>query len=391
MKILIVTGSYHPYNTGGGEHSIRKQAVGLSSLGHDVVVLTCFRSNKIEEIDGLKVIRIKHPNLYWSYDSSSQSALKKLLWHIIESFNPVTYFKLRAIIRTERPDVVQVRNPESFSSSLYLAIRRSKIPQVFTVNSYISMCAKVSMHKNHKNCESQCIDCRILKAGYKVLTKNLDAVVGVSEFILNKHVANGYFGNSIKKVIYTEEPYKKLMTESREGQITFGFIGRISPEKGIDIIFEAINILNSEHGIDVKFIVAGGNFEELKEKHHFLEARNQISYMGQVNPDDFYNNVDVVIISSLWHEPFPRVLVESHSHALPVITSNTGGSCEKVLHGKTGYVYESKNYNQLASIMKRIIEDPTILTTLGANILNNRADSPTDIESYSKLYHEITS
>ena len=80
----------------------------------------------------------------------------------------------------------------------------------------------------------------------------------------------------------------------------FGFIGRIEPEKGIEILLQATRYL-SQPGWRVK--IAGKGTDDYVSYLRAKYADERIEWLGFTTASEFYPNVDVVVIPSQWDEP----------------------------------------------------------------------------------------
>jgi glycosyltransferase involved in cell wall biosynthesis len=73
-----------------------------------------------------------------------------------------------------------------------------------------------------------------------------------------------------------------------------------------------------------------------------------VRFLGVVPQPEFFKQVDVCVVPSLWAEPLSRVLFEAFAHGVPVIASATGGSAELVKPGETGWLFDIHQTNGLA-------------------------------------------
>lgn len=387
MKVCIATALYAPYNVGGGELSAQFLAEALVVKGVDVVVLTIGEKNEECFINSVRVVRIKPPNIYWgSMESNKQSSFKKVIWHILESYNFSLGRKLFDFFLKEKPDVLHVRNLIDISPYIWKVGKRHGAKVVTTVNNYASLCIKAGMHKNNSNCKGLCSICKITAIPKRILSGHVDAIVGVSKFTLNRHLENGFFKNAIQRVIYTQtKPNQCELALKMNVYLTFGFIGRLSESKGVIEIIKNFNKLNKSS----KLLIAGtgdeGYVKICKE-----EAKEKIEFLGKVKPEDFYKKIDVLIINSLWHEPFPRVLMESYSYGRPVVSSTYGGTKELIKEGVTGFVYNPEN-DLLVNVLEKV-------EAMGINEIQEMSDNcinlhkgfkKTDIDQYNQLYQEV--
>ncbi len=216
----------------------------MLTLSHQVEVITAHDQTQTDEVNGVTVHRIRHPNIYWSYRSAERANWQKLIWHVIEGYNPRVAKLVTPLLVKYQPDVLHMRNVEDFSPYLCRVAQQHNIPVVVTLNSYTWLCPKATMFKRGQNCERQCWDCKLFTAPKKYLSRYVDAVVGVSQFMMNRHKYYGYFPRAKPSVIYTSaSPQPLRLPMPQNGYVTFGYIGRIHPTKGVDQIIQAFQKL----------------------------------------------------------------------------------------------------------------------------------------------------
>ena len=118
------------------------------------------------------------------------------------------------------------------------------------------------------------------------------------------------------------------------------FSGRITQEKGIMELIEAMNML--EDYPHIKLLVIGSSFygnadnendfaKSLKKKAEPLKDR--IIFTGFIPYSDmpnYLNIADVSVIPSVWDDPFPTTVLEAQAMGLPIITTRRGGIPEEV-------------------------------------------------------------
>ena len=388
MKIALVSSSYHPYYKGGGEYSVKYLAEGLARQGEDVFVITAYRQTQTETVDGIKVYRIKHPNVYWSYESDQQPPLKKLLWHIVEAYNFRVTARVKGLLARERPDVLHIRNTEDFSPYLAKVAYELGIPVVVTLNSYTWLCPRATMFRHGTNCATQCGDCKLLTRPKKHLSRYVNTVVGVSQFIVDTHRRYHYFPQATSEVVYTSPPASPVLPVREGCPLTFGYIGRVHPTKGVLDVIRAFIALPG----DYRLLIAGeGPPEYVAQCQQLAGEDRRVSFLGQYEASQFYQDVDLVIISSQWREPFPRVLVEAYAFGKPVVATTTGGTREMIQPGRTGFIYDPTEAGSLAETM-RVAAWSTALErrTMQKHIETFVRDKlPDDIQRYRTIYRAL--
>lgn len=137
----------------------------------------------------------------------------------------------------------------------------------------------------------------------------------------------------------------------------FLFVGRIMQEKGIDELFDAAKRIKREYD-NVEFDVVGmyeDNYEETVNRLVNDGIINFYGYQQDVKP--FVKQSHCFVLPS-WHEGMANTNLECGAMGRPIITSNIHGCLEAVVDGKTGYLVEKKNANDLYEKLKSFIELP---------------------------------
>jgi glycosyltransferase involved in cell wall biosynthesis len=394
MKIVYINSLYSPYIGGGAEITLQTLVESMA-LKHQVVVLTLSPDVGIHEelVNGIKVIRIGYQNIYWHYEKK-QPFYKRLYWHLKDRENNSITKIVKEILINESPDVVSIHNLAGFSSSIWKLINSLAIPSVQVLHDFYNLCPKSNMFKNGNSCEKQCLDCKLLRFGNKEKSRALSAVVGISQFILNKHLEIGLFKDvQIKKVIYntrkipTKSVRKKLV---EEGIVTFGFIGTIAKHKGIEFLLEAFSKIKNPN---IKLVIAGkGSESYLNKIENKILTDKRILFLGYSNQEIFYNKIDILIVPSLWNEPLGMVVPEAFSYSIPVIGANSGGIKEMIENNNNGFLFDRNNIDTLIEAMNRFINKPELSLSMGTSALES-SKKFTDIvkwrDTYEKVYKEL--
>lgn len=340
MKILIFNTLYYPNQIGGAEKSVQFIAEGLLSFGHEPVVVCTSDKDYIDVVNGVKVYYVNTNNIYWAYNAKEEKSYKKPLWHLIDSYNIFAKDKIEKIIKDEKPDVVHTNNLAGFSDIVWKITKKYDIRLVHTLRDYYQLCPKSTMFKDGANCITQCIDCKIYAMPRKEMSKYVDAVVGVSQFIVDKHIALGYFKNAkIKINIFNPVSTPENTNKTSSPNIRLGLVGMLSKSKGSEFILEKFSKIIDKK-IELFLYGKGATKQYEKElQDNYLNNKN-IKFQGFKAVEEIYNNIDILIISSLWHEPFPRTLIESMSYHTLVLATNRGGTPEMITNGKNGYIFD---------------------------------------------------
>lgn len=135
-----------------------------------------------------------------------------------------------------------------------------------------------------------------------------------------------------------------------------GTVSRLyEPTKGIKILLEAFNIVQSK--INSQLLVVGSGKDEKKLKQMALKLKINVLFLGERNNvAEILPIMDIFVLPSL-SEGSPVVILEAMASGLPVVATDVGGSREVVLDGKTGYIVKSGNPIKLAEKIKDFLDN----------------------------------
>ena len=347
MRIAIICTLYPPYILGGAEISVSLLAKGFAEAGNEVVVITTGERDSKEVINGVNVFRVKNKNIYWRYPQREKSIVRKSLWHLIDIYNPFYIGKVESILRNFKPDVINTSNLCGLSTVVWDVAHNLNIPIVHTLRDYYLLCPQQTMIKGTQSCEKQCFVCHSYSVVKKKMSKKVDALVGISDFIREKHIRFGYFKNAkiAKTVPNSVDP---IQVEEKDVTHCIGYIGRLSPEKGIEFMIEAF--MESKLSKQYKLLIAGtgnkGYADSLKTKY----TTSQVVFVGKQKQTDFFKQIDLLVVPSLWDEPFGRVVIEAYASHCPVFMSDNGGLKELQVDG-ISWCFDTRSISSLVNFL----------------------------------------
>lgn len=395
MKILFVNTLYAPNIVGGAEIILKSLVEGVASRGHEVCVLTTCSEDGIhsEVVDGVNVIRVGIKNIYWTYKPGHKKVYQKLFWHLRDIYNNSMAKIVEKIILDFQPDIINTHNIVGFSSSIWPVIKKHKIPLVQVLHDQYAICPNSNMFKNGNRCTTQCAQCKVFRLPHKELSNNVDAVIGVSNFVLQHHLKNGLFRKAkIKIPIINAKSFNSIQLNvpvENKKNIRFGYIGGLVPAKGVEILLRTFSQLSEIKNISL--VVAGSGEVDYVKKLEKYSCEN-INFLGFASPDIFFKNIDVLIVPSLWNDTLPTVVFEAFVYGVPVIGSNRGGIPEMIKHGENGFLFDPDSSNDLKDLISEISRYPEKLQCMRDAVLNSskrflNVDSWVDeyIDIFSKL------
>jgi glycosyltransferase involved in cell wall biosynthesis len=133
-----------------------------------------------------------------------------------------------------------------------------------------------------------------------------------------------------------------------------GFIGRIDATKGIHEFFASVAAADTT---DVELHVAGRDNDGVLDGLIRTHPQLKVVFHGFVNPCEFYNLVDVILVTSKWNEPFATVSFEPWEFYKPSISFAVGGLPE-VYEGLPELTVPPGDVAAIGALIRRFMNDP---------------------------------
>ena len=161
-----------------------------------------------------------------------------------------------------------------------------------------------------------------------------------------KHIRVIYNGIDANEYII-----EKKVTKDKGGKFLIGFIGRLSIEKGVIYLIEALSHLDD---IDYECVIIGEGplRHELEDIVASRGLKNKVKFLGfKQNVIPFYAEMDVFILPSL-NEVLPITIIEAFALKVITIATEVGGVPDLITHGKTGMLFPVKDVKKLRENIK---------------------------------------
>lgn len=150
------------------------------------------------------------------------------------------------------------------------------------------------------------------------------------------------------------------------GQPVVGFIGRLTHDKGIDALIDAVGILQDQ-GSHVQWLVIGSQIEpdSLQYAERLRSTRARVTLVDST-PDvrPYFGLMDIHVLPSL-REGFPNVVLEASAMAIPTVTTDATGAVDSVRHGETGLVVPAQDGEALADGIGSLLRDASRRAEMG--------------------------
>ena len=356
MKIAIVNTLYAPNQIGGAEKSVQALAENFVLAGNKVILICLGKESASYLLNGVVVKVLKIENDYWPFELGNKKAYQKFLWHLKDASNKKYENAISEFLFDFSASILFSNNLTGFSTKVWRVAQKLNIKIVHTLRDYYLQCPSTTKFKNNLNCDKPCLNCMLLSLPKKKDTNRVDYVIGISKFILSDHIKNGYFKNVPNKVIYNGFDITSHQISEAKNTITFGYIGQINKSKGIELLLESFSKINT---YPWKLLIAGAIDDVYLNYLKTINSSAQIEFLGHTKSNLFFKKIDVLIVPSLWNEPFGRVVLESIINRKPVIGSNKGGISELLSNNKN-YLF-SPTEKELTMLLKKIILDAAYL------------------------------
>ncbi|MFL6436206.1 MAG: sugar transferase, partial [Terriglobales bacterium] len=146
-----------------------------------------------------------------------------------------------------------------------------------------------------------------------------------------------------------------------------GFVGRFTGDKGIAELTAAYWKLRSQYS-DL-YLLLVGDFEDgnpidvsLRERILTDDKIIQSGFVSTTAP--YYLLMDVLILPT-YREGFPNVCLEAQAAGIPVITTDSTGAKESVIHGQTGFVVPVRDSEAIVATVEHLLNDPDLRARMG--------------------------
>jgi glycosyltransferase involved in cell wall biosynthesis len=278
------------------------------------------------------------------------------------------------IIRKEKPDIVNAGNPKSGFLIMLACWLTGFRHTVFTLHGLLSDNKKGLLR--HIITLAEKISCSIPRIvvvvspslkEHAIQRKILDPGKAV---VIAKGSSNGIdlalFSKTGDLMSQAIELKKKFGLTDKN--ILMGFIGRLSKDKGIDLLFSAFNVLTGKYP-GLRLVIAGPLIPEHPFSPRYLDQLyhdERVIYLGKLlDVRPVYGMIDMLVLPS-YREGFPNVLIEAAAMELPVIATDIAGCKDAVLQHASGELFAKGDAGQLAAAIRKLTDNPDLRRQYGS-------------------------
>ena len=385
MRVLFLTNFYLVHGSGGEEQSCQQIVEGLKARGHTTLVLTSMHgtNNVPVEADGIyrslylemDLVPLRHSVTFFTQRKAREKHNLQVFGRVLQQFEPDIIFmwgmwnlpySLPAFAEAKYPQKAVYRfatywpTLPSQHEFYWRAPGRNWYSRV--IKQVVGRVALALLSKEaqkdpltfrHAICVSTATRDVLVEAGVPVTDARI-IYTGLDV----KHYLNGHEQNS----------------SHQEGQnLNLLYAGRFYPEKGIDTVIEAmIRLVHGQGKRDIRLSLAGSGSVEYE--NHVRQLVNQaelaeyVTFLGWVPPQEMpelLRKFDVLLLPSVWPEPFSRAVLEGMISGLVVVATRIGGTPEINVDGENGLLFTPNDPEDLAKKIAYLVDDPHSCDQIG--------------------------
>jgi len=384
MRILVTLHNFVPEPTMGAENVAIAQMRELLGAGHEVALF--FAGNAPAAPHQLAAMGLADLVLFRvPYRPTKAQVLLSIRKPWVER-------AFHRALQSFRPNVVLFHHLVRLSLGLPLVAAKTGVPTAYVLHDYYWLCPSYSLFAWDTNiCPGgsprRCARClyeshRGRPPGLMVATlgdltlrwrnrvicqalNSIDLFVSPSQTLLKEAAARGVSLAPAVVVPNGQEVAPPLPPVCPSpGQVRFGYIGGVYRKKGLDLLANAFRGSLGRQ-LTIRGFPDTESVAAFRKAHPAFEGRLTLFHP---NRTEFYKDVDVVVVPSLWLENQPTVILEAFAHGRPVLASCIGGITEMFDERQGGRFFEPGDADSLRRTAQELNDAPDAVTNLAARI-----------------------
>ncbi len=214
-----------------------------------------------------------------------------------------------------------------------------------------------------------------INAFLKLLLNKFAVSVSVSKAIAN-HLRSP---SCVITNPYNDQLFRLIPNVERDMELVY--LGRLVSDKGVDQLLDVLSMLRSNNCFPKLSIIGTGEEEVvLKKKSVMLGLDNQVSFLGVKVAEELVqllNRHKIMVVPSVWDEPFGVVALEGIACGCVVVGSEGGGLKQAI--GDCGITYKNGDIEQLTSLLYNLLSQPQCLEEYTSNRMQHLAKHKKDL------------
>ncbi len=328
---------------GGAEVHLHEIFKRIQAMGHQVTLLCCRHPDLPDEevLDGIHIIRYGNRNFF---NYKVPHLYKKLSGHkhfdiVIDDINKIPFY---SPLFVNKPLIGIIHH--LFGSSIFI-----EAPLPIAV--YVTLAEK------------------LIPSVYRKIPMAV-----VSNSTKNELIEKGFSADQLHLVYNAvDSSFYKFVPEKKHPNPLIGYLGRIKKYKSVDhLIMAFAEVRKTITDAELLVIGDGDYLPELKKLVNKLDLDEVVNFAGSASHDK-----KIEYLNQMWFmvNPSPKegwglTVIEGNSCGLPVIAADSPGLRDSVVDGETGFLYPYGDYQRLAKIMTKLIQDDQLRNSFTQKCIN---------------------
>lgn len=419
MKILVYSLGLPPFRRGGLVNYSVDLSEQLATAGNEVMFVYPGKM-PLKKFSNLSFKKRRGDYAFQCYEMCNPLPVSLTFGNSIDAspfFEQRDKAEIRKFIRKVSPDIVHIHTIMGLPKEFLEVLKDGNVKTVFTTHDYYGLCPKMltsdPLEKlKSSKCSYDCMLCsvgprlqkiRLMQSHAYQTFKELKVVKylrekqrkkvtdNLSTFRFNDEQAEKryqlrryylemfelidlyHFNSTVAKSVFKQYLpnikgnvlplvekglHKTNITKDITGQVVVGFLGGVSEKKGFTQIKQVTNKL-TQQGLKFKLLCAGSASND-----HFFEKTN-VSNLGIIPRSkikNFYQQIDILVVPSQWHETFGLVVLEALANNTPVICSDWVGAKDIlpddfVFSSEQGLFDTLNNFIQSTTVREKFLKE----------------------------------
>jgi glycosyltransferase involved in cell wall biosynthesis len=402
LTTMLVAHRYPPDATGGVERYTEQLAARLVRSGDAVHVLARSPGSgplrrEVERLDnGVIVHRVKGGKVRRRRFLSDRTAFERLF---------------REAIGEADPDLIHFNHVLDLSPSFLMIAKDRGAAVVLTLHDYYFACPRIVLRTTQeescggpqggRECARTCFSAdeplrphrwalramyfrRLLDLADRIVCPSPNAAEFFASFGADVErlevVANGIW---IARADAQRDLAAGVFLKQRDrNRLALAFMGAVLPHKGLKVLLRALEEARLG-AVDLVAFGPAGDRIYAREMYALACGIPGLNFRiyGAYEPEDLpllLEDVDCVVVPSLWPETFCLVAREALARGVPVVAAQAGALADDVIDGNNGFVFQPERIDQLAAILRRLDGEPGLLARLRSGALATRISTMDD-------------
>lgn len=352
-------------------------------------------------------------------DYLQKNIIKKIFLSLKLIYSHEAVSGIRRIVHDANPDIAHLHVfQHQFSVSILHELKRMGIPVVYTAHDLKPLCPTYKMLCGEKICERckkhkyyNCFMHKCTKGSYcyslvntiemyfqRLMQsyQNVDCLICPSKFYLDKFKE---YEIPAKKMVHIpnflpDDDALSMQSKNYTGETEnkFAYIGRLSEEKGLLTLIEAMKYV---HG-PVLYIAGSGPLRHELERRIAEYGLDNVKLTGFLTGADIAKLLNIcrfTVLPSEWYENCPMSVLESMSLGKPVIATNIGGLPELIEYGRTGLLSGPGDFRSIAECIIKMAGNLKKTYEMGCeamDVIEKKYRSNMHYEKILRIYSELS-